>query len=184
MAVLENPRHEAFAQGLASGKTADEAYIAAGYKPNRGNAARMKANESIASRVEEIVQAGADMATITVARVLQELARVGTSDVRRLFNEAGQLKPIDTLDDETAAAIASVEVVTKRTPGEDSEVEYVHKFRFWDKNSALEKLGKHLGMFTDKLEVTGKDGKDLVPEQSDTEIARRLAFLLTKGASQ
>jgi len=36
------------------GLSADAAYKAAGYKPNRGNAIRMKANESIAKRVEEL----------------------------------------------------------------------------------------------------------------------------------
>lgn len=30
-------------------------------------------------------------------------------------------------------------------------------------------------------ELTGADGKDLIPEASDTEIARRMAFILAKG---
>lgn len=44
MPVLKNARHETFAQGLAKGLTADEAYAAAGFTPNRGNATRMKAS--------------------------------------------------------------------------------------------------------------------------------------------
>ncbi len=55
MPVLPNPRHEAFAQALANGKTADEAYVDAGYAENRGNATRLKANESVRKRVAEIV---------------------------------------------------------------------------------------------------------------------------------
>jgi phage terminase small subunit len=35
MPVLSNPKHERFAQELAKGKTADEAYQLAGCKPNR-----------------------------------------------------------------------------------------------------------------------------------------------------
>jgi phage terminase small subunit len=31
-------------------------------------------------------------------------------------------------------------------------------------NKALENLGKHLKMFTDKQEITGKDGAPLIPE--------------------
>lgn len=54
MPVLKNARHEKFAQALAKGKTADEAYEAAGYAANRGNAARLKANESIMKRIGEI----------------------------------------------------------------------------------------------------------------------------------
>lgn len=52
MPVLPNQRHEAFAQALAKGKTADEAYALAGFKPNRGNAATLKAKQSILDRVE------------------------------------------------------------------------------------------------------------------------------------
>ena len=52
--VLANARHEKFAQNRAKGMSADAAHAAAGYTPNRGNAARMKANESIQARVAEL----------------------------------------------------------------------------------------------------------------------------------
>jgi hypothetical protein len=54
MPILTNPRREAYAQALSLGKTADEAYALAGYKANRGNASRMKANDSITNRVTEL----------------------------------------------------------------------------------------------------------------------------------
>jgi hypothetical protein len=41
MPVLPNNKHELFAQGLAKGLSADAAYQAAGYKRDRGNAARL-----------------------------------------------------------------------------------------------------------------------------------------------
>src|SRR6478736_3591885 len=60
MGPLSNPRHERFAQPLAQGKTATEAYILAGYKANAGNATRMKGNERISARVQEIVGRAAE----------------------------------------------------------------------------------------------------------------------------
>jgi phage terminase small subunit len=57
MPVLPNPRHERFAQELAKGKSAAEAYELAGYKPNRGNASVLKQQESILSRVSELLAA-------------------------------------------------------------------------------------------------------------------------------
>ena len=54
MPALTNPRHERFAQELAAGKTATEAYETAGFKPNRGNAASLKQQESILKRVAEL----------------------------------------------------------------------------------------------------------------------------------
>lgn len=55
MPILPNPKHEAFAQGLARGLSISAAYVQAGYKPNRGNAHTLaKQNKSISKRVEEI----------------------------------------------------------------------------------------------------------------------------------
>jgi hypothetical protein len=54
MPVLKNVRHEKLAHGIAAGMTADAAYAAAGFKPDRGNAARLTANDSVRSRVEEL----------------------------------------------------------------------------------------------------------------------------------
>jgi hypothetical protein len=57
--VLQDPKHEAFAQALARGQTADKAYVEAGYKPNRGNASTLKAKQSIQARVTEVQEAKA-----------------------------------------------------------------------------------------------------------------------------
>lgn len=54
MPLLSDPKHEAFAQGLAKGMTADKAYQAAGYKPHRGNASTLRTNQSIQARVQEL----------------------------------------------------------------------------------------------------------------------------------
>ncbi|WP_323012905.1 hypothetical protein [Devosia sp.] len=74
MAALKNARHERFAQGLASGKTAEEAYVEAGFRPNRGNAARLKANESIRARAKELTERAAEGVVLTRQWVLEQLA--------------------------------------------------------------------------------------------------------------
>lgn len=167
MPALKNARHERFAQGLAKGLSAEEAYAAAGYKPNSGNAIRLKGNESILARVSELAEIGSLRADVSVERVLTELGRIGFSDLREAFTESGQLKLPREWSDDFAAAVSSVEVVTR--PGAEVDengnraVEYVHKLRLWDKNSALEKIGKHLKMFVERMEHTGKDGAPLQP---------------------
>ena len=65
MPLLRNPRHERFAQELATGKTADAAYVLAGYKENRSNAARLGADRDIQARLAEIQSVGAERAAIT-----------------------------------------------------------------------------------------------------------------------
>ena len=73
MSVLKNPRHERFAQLLTHGMTADEAHTKAGYRPDRGNAVRMTANDSIGERVAELQAAVADKAVITLESHLRDL---------------------------------------------------------------------------------------------------------------
>lgn len=183
MPVLTNARWERFAQELAKGKTADEAYQRAGFKANRGNATRLKANESVAARVDEILGKVAERAEITQADVLRELGRIGFSDIRKLFTAGGNLKRIEDLDDEAAACLASVEVVTRRVSGGgDDEVEHVAKVKTWDKRAALVDIGKHLGMFKERVEHTGKDGGPIQTEDlTPNEMARRIAFTLASA---
>jgi len=182
MPVLKNPRHELFAQELATGKTADDAYASAGFKPNRGNAARLNANESIQKRVAEILERGAAKAETSVAHVLSELTRLGFSDIRKAFTEHGSILPPAEWDDEFAAAVAGIEVVSRNTNEKDDEgrtvIEHVHKIKLWDKNSALEKLAKHLGMFIERQEITGRvEIKDVSPRDR---IAGRIARLASR----
>lgn len=85
MPVLANSRHERFAQELAKGKTADEAYQLAGYSENRGNSVRLKANESIVTRVEELQAKAAVKCELTIADLVAEL-----EEARALAKEVAQ----------------------------------------------------------------------------------------------
>lgn len=80
MPVLPNQRHERFAHALANGKTADEAYQLAGFKPNRGNATRLKANESIAGRVAELQAMTAERVVVDREWVLTKLIENATNN--------------------------------------------------------------------------------------------------------
>ena len=54
MPELANKRHEQFARNLASGNSASQSYINAGYQPCRQNASRLSSNDDIKQRVIEI----------------------------------------------------------------------------------------------------------------------------------
>jgi phage terminase small subunit len=49
MPALKNPRREAFAQALARAMSASAAYVGAGYKANRHNAAALAREEHISA---------------------------------------------------------------------------------------------------------------------------------------
>jgi phage terminase small subunit len=76
MPALTNPKHERFAQELAKGKTADEAYVVAGYKENRHNASRMKTNETILGRVSQLQNVASQRVEVTLASLMEEAGEI------------------------------------------------------------------------------------------------------------
>jgi phage terminase small subunit len=72
MPILQNPRHETFAQELAMRKTADEAYETAGYKPSRPHACRLATKGNVRARIAELQAAGAEKAALTVESLIGE----------------------------------------------------------------------------------------------------------------
>ena len=71
--ILKNQRHELFAQGLATGKTAIQAYEFAGYKSNPQNAGRMTKNDDIQARVKELQERCAVKAELTIVDIVKKL---------------------------------------------------------------------------------------------------------------
>ncbi len=92
---------------------------------------------------------------LTAKRVLEELRRLAFADIRGLFTEEGNLKPLHTLTPEQAAAIASFEIVTKNVTAGDGHVDTVCKIKAWDKTRSLEMLAKHFALLTEKIEHSG-----------------------------
>ena len=84
LSALANARHERFAQGLAKGLTGDEAYAAAGYRPNQNNASRLKGKESIRSRVAFLQGEAAERNAVTVDDIVRQL-----DEARDLARERG-----------------------------------------------------------------------------------------------
>ena len=80
-----NARQELFVQGLLAGKTAERAYSDAGYKSHRANAARMSANDNIASRLAELRKPVVKAVQVTLEGHLRDLKAL-----RDTAEEAGQ----------------------------------------------------------------------------------------------
>lgn len=169
MPILSNSQHELFAQNLAQGMSASAAYVAAGYKAHGSNASRLSQNDSVRARVEEILAAGAEKAGVTVQRIVDEIAKVGFANMADYMRGAADGDPyldFSRLTRDQAAALSEVTVEDfKDGRGEDARDVRRVKFKLHDKLSALEKLGKHLGMFKDKVEHSGPGGGPIQTEQ-------------------
>ena len=90
MPILNNPQQERYCQLVASGMSKTAALHKAGYKKNRNAASRIGTKAHIKARIAELMRAGAKLAEISHARVLQELAAVASANMgdyaRRVMN--------------------------------------------------------------------------------------------------
>lgn len=136
---------------IANSGNATQAAIAAGYSPQRARVqgAELVADrniaETIAKRRAEVIATAEAETGIKVARFLEELRRIVLADPRRLFDSQGRLLPVQDWPDDVAAMVASVEVDEIKVAGQ--VVGQTKKVKLWDKNSALDKAMKHLGLF-------------------------------------
>ena len=108
MPVLDNPRHEKFAAFLAEGKSATDAYVAAGYKD--GSSKRFGAH-SLLQRHPEIKDRATQILTENAARVAaaqlitKEKLIEWHNEIREQGKKSGQLSPSET-------AIKEISVLT------------------------------------------------------------------------
>ncbi len=147
-------REEQFCQEYLIDLNPVQAALRAGYaRSTAENAYRwIKAGDErekprVRARVDALMAQRSRRTGINADRVLMELGRLGFADITDIVDAAtGELREGVSKDD--AAAVASIRV--KR--GADFTEREV---RLWDKNRSLELLGKHLGLFTERMQIEG-----------------------------
>ena len=154
-----NQKQKAFATEYVIDYNATQAAIRAGYskKTAYSMGQRLLKNVEVKKMIRELEEAASERTSITKDMVLKELAKIAFVDPRKLFDEEGRPKDIRFLDPDTAAALESVDIYEEFDyNGDEKELSgYTKKYKWADKLRALEMLGKHLGMFTDKVHVEG-----------------------------
>lgn len=146
-------KQERFVQEYLIDLNATQAAIRAGYSPKTAQeqSARLLSKVMIQTAISKAQAERSRRTGINQDRVIRELAKVAF------------LNPVDVIDMDDAtiqgqanrddtACIASVKV--KTIPTDDGPITE-REVKTYDKLKALELLGKHLGMFTDKLKVKG-----------------------------
>lgn len=158
-AVLDSgltPMQMLFVREYLVDLNATQAAIRAGYSAKTASeqGSRLLANVKIRQLIEQAMAERAQRTEITADMVLREFAKLGFSNMKD-FTEWGprgvKLKPSEELPDELAACVSEVSESF-------TEAGRTLKFKLHDKKGALEAIAKHLGMFVERKEVTGKDG--------------------------
>jgi hypothetical protein len=111
----------------------------------------------------------------SLSRIVSEYAAMAFSNAKQFVGDDGKLKTLDQLDSTEAAAVIEFEL----NPEGKAVPSKLHpKKPALDALVEIQRLGQ-----PKRVEMTGKDGAPLMPElPSDLEIARRMLFLLERGA--
>jgi phage terminase small subunit len=151
-------RHERFCQEYLLDLNATAAYMRtypdASSESARASAPRLLAN--LSNRIAELQAERANRVQVSQDAILREFMLIGFSDPRHFtVSELGHLELADGAPEEAWRAVSSVKHrITSNGDFTTREIE----FRLWNKNNALELLGKHIGMFPNKVEHGGPGG--------------------------
>ena len=191
-----SPKVQAFIEGVVGHGNAPLAYTDAGSAKQGAaqGASRLLTNVKVAAEIArrraEVVKVVEEKTGITLAKVIEQLARIGWGDAARMFSAEGKPLGIQEIPDDTRPAIAGFEVVDKLETsgsGENLVVTPVRttKLRMADKVAPLLAIGKHLGGFKERLEVEDvTPPAALVPTLSDADLAKvRAAIDAVKAAA-
>lgn len=154
-------REQVFVAAYAIEKNGTKAAKAAGCPPKGAavQASRWLKNPKILAAIERrtaghlrAVQGELD---ISRERILTEMARCAFIDPRKLFNADGTLKKPHELDDDTAAALSSIETEELFDGrGDDRQfIGYGKKVKLWNKLGALDSLAKITGLMKEGTNV-------------------------------
>lgn len=154
------PKQKLFVKEYLVDLNATRAAIAAGYseKTARQQGARLLSNVDIATELAESAQKRAEKLDISAEKVLTELSRMAFCNMLDYMRvqDGDAYVDFSTLTREQAAAIQEI-IVEEYSEGKGKERRDIKrtKFKLAEKRGSLELLGRHLKLFTDKIEHSG-----------------------------
>jgi len=160
MALTEKQKR--FVEEYLIDLNATQAAIRAGYSVKNADkiGPELLGKTRVAEAIKQAMAERSKRTGITQDRVLRELAKVAFVNPTDVIN-MDEATIRDDANREDTAAIASIKV--KTIPAEDGDI-VEREVKMCDKLKALELIGKHLGMFTDKIDFSGDVGVKIVDD--------------------
>lgn len=143
-------KQQRFCQEYVIDLNATQAAIRAGYSEDTAGAIgweNLKKPE-IQSFISELQKGISDRNNNLAQRVIDELAKIGFSNIHEYIDDGNVITDLKQVSRDHAAAVSSIKKsVTTFGDEENGGVKEVVEFKLWDKVAALEKLGRHVGIF-------------------------------------
>ena len=139
-------KNEQFCREFMIDMNATQAAIRCGYSPKTANvqASRLLTKPHIKDRIQELKLELQKETGISAIKVITELAKIGFSNIQGYIAGGNLISDISEVTEDQGAAVASIKTTIVGS-GKTKRQEVSIKLH--DKVSALEKLGRHLGIF-------------------------------------
>lgn len=153
------PRQQRFVEEYLKDLNGTQAAIRAGYSEKTANeqAARLLAHVSVRAAVDEALEKRKERSGIDADYVLKKLVEIAEMDVLDIMTDDMSLKPVSQWPKVWRQYLSGFDLA-EMFEGRGDEREMVgilKKIKWPDKTKNLELLGRHFGMFKDKVEVSG-----------------------------
>lgn len=154
------PKQVLFIAEYRKDLNATQAAIRAGYSPKTAHVIGPENLEKpeIAKVLAEQTQIALEKVGLSAEKTLEAIRRPIDADIRGLFDQHGNLKPIHLLNSEEASLIAGFEVIVKNAQAGDGHTDIVHKIKVVDRARYVEMAAKHFKLLTDVHEHKGLEG--------------------------
>ncbi len=148
-------KQERFVEEYPKDSNATQAAIRAGYSPRTADsqASRLLTHVKVRERVQKLMKSRSKRTEITADDVFKELSKMGFGNVANLYDDKGKLLHPKDMPRDVSATIT--EVTEERIGGggkDDDSFMVRRKYKVADKRASLVDMGRHLKMFTDKVE--------------------------------
>lgn len=146
-----NAKQQRFVDEYLIDLNATQAAIRAGYsvKTAQEQSSRLLSNVMVQEAIGKSMSERSKRTGVNQDRVIQELARIAFVNPQNVINADDGSVRADASDDD----LACIQSVKVKTMSGDKGYSEEREVRLNDKMKALELLGKHLGMFKDKVEL-------------------------------
>jgi phage terminase small subunit len=154
-------KHKRFCEEYMIDLNGKQAAIRTGYSEDRAEvtASELLARDDVKEYLILLKKQASEKLQIKGERVLKEYASIAFADIRKYYNQDGNLIPPGELDDEAAAALAGLEVFEEFdfNKGSKKQTGLTKKIKLWNKLQALDSLAKHLGLFEEDNKQKSQD---------------------------
>jgi phage terminase small subunit len=151
------PKQQRFVAEYLVDLNAAAAAVRAGYSKRSAMqlGSRLLQDRAVSAAISKGKASQLKAAGLSAEKVLEAIRRPIEADIRKMFDEDGNVRPLHELGPEEASLIIGHEVIIKNAKAGDKHTDEVLRVRLVDRAKYVEMAAKHFALLTERVEHTG-----------------------------